>query len=101
ERDELPYGLGGADSVRFFEPNGTTLIDSYSWTSHAGVTYGRCPDGLGAFQDTETSTKGAANICAGHVDVLPWPGSNTVTPADASGTFGSDMSGLFFDSAVA
>ena len=26
-----------------------TLLDSYSWTAHAAATYGRCPDGTGAF----------------------------------------------------
>lgn len=56
-------GLGSADSARLFSADGETLIDSYSWTSHATQTYGRCPDGIGAFADTDAPTKGSANLC--------------------------------------
>jgi hypothetical protein len=48
--------------VRLF--NGTTLVDSHVWTSHANVTYRRCPDGTGAvIQGVGVATKGAANTC--------------------------------------
>ena len=56
------YGLGGGDSARLFLADGTTLVDGYSWTTHAsGTTYGRFPDGTGAFALTSTATRGAAN----------------------------------------
>ena len=46
-----------------------TPIDSYSWTSHAAATYGRCPNGTGADDgSTSSSTRGAAND-------LPGPGA--------------------------
>ena len=63
EEADLGFGLGGADAARFYAPDGTTLIDSYAWTAHAASTYGRCPDGSGAFQTTTAITKGAANDC--------------------------------------
>lgn len=58
------FGLGAADAARLFRPDGTTLVDTYAWTAHAATTYGRCPDGTGAFATTSLSTKGAANDCA-------------------------------------
>ncbi|TQJ30085.1 lamin tail domain-containing protein [Microbacterium sp. SLBN-146] len=60
---QLGFGLGGADSVRLTDAGGGA-VDAYSWTSHAATTYGRCPDGVGAFAVTESSTKGAANVCS-------------------------------------
>ena len=57
------FGLGAADSARLFLPDGTTIVDSYSWTAHAATTYGRCPNGTGAFATTASSTKGSANDC--------------------------------------
>ena len=59
-----------ADSARLFAPGGTTLVDSYDWTAHAATTYGRCPNGTGAFTTTTASTKGAANVCPGDVVAL-------------------------------
>jgi hypothetical protein len=46
---EPAYGLGSADSARLFRADGSTLVDSYTWSDHASTTYGRCPDGTGAF----------------------------------------------------
>lgn len=57
------FGLGAADEVRLFLPDGVTLVTSYAWTTHASVTYGRCPDGTGDFSDTTVSTKDAPNNC--------------------------------------
>ncbi|HET7541329.1 MAG TPA: lamin tail domain-containing protein [Polyangiaceae bacterium] len=57
------FGLGAADSARLYLPDGTTLVDSYTWTAHAATTYGRCPNGSGAFATTASSTKGTANDC--------------------------------------
>ena len=42
----------------------TTVVDSHSWTAHAATTYGRCPNGTGAFITTTTVTKGAVNDCS-------------------------------------
>ncbi len=55
-------GLGSADTARLMTSAGA-LIDDYSWTAHADETYGRCPDGVGSFADTDAATKGAANDC--------------------------------------
>lgn len=60
EEPFLTFGLGGADSARIFD--GDTLVDSYSWTQHAGTTYGRFPDGTGEFAPTAEPTKGAGNL---------------------------------------
>jgi hypothetical protein len=55
-------GLGSSDTARLTTADGT-VIDSYTWTAHADETYGRCPDGVGDFADTDASTKGGANDC--------------------------------------
>jgi hypothetical protein len=57
------FGLGSSDSARLFFSDGITLIDSFSWTSDARTTYGRCPDGTGDFITTTAVTKGTANAC--------------------------------------
>ncbi|MFF3876777.1 lamin tail domain-containing protein [Streptomyces sp. NPDC001978] len=94
------FGLGSADSARLFLPDGTTLVDSYSWTSHAATTYGRCTDGTGEFVTTTAPTKGAANDCSGQVPgqdpTSPWPGGAAVATADDVNTFGTNMSGLAY-----
>ena len=59
---EPGFGLGSADAARLYAADGSTLLDSYSWTAHATSTYGRCPDGTGTFGET-TSSRGAANSC--------------------------------------
>lgn len=62
------FGLGGTDSARLFNPNANfatdTPVDTYSWTAHAGNTYGRCPNGTGSFVNTLAGTFAAANSCA-------------------------------------
>ncbi|MGI5180839.1 lamin tail domain-containing protein [Dactylosporangium sp. CA-152071] len=90
------FGLGAADSARLFAADGVTLVDSYTWTAHAAITYGRCPDGTGPFAATTASTRGAANACAGQTPATAWPGGADVTTADQSGVFGGNMSGLSF-----
>ncbi len=90
------FGLGGADAVRLFLADGTTLVDSYMWAVHATTTYGRCPNGNGPFATTTVSTKGAANACPGAIVFSPWPGAQTISTADAGGVFGGNMSGLFY-----
>lgn len=91
---ESAYGLGSSDSVRVYQADGTTLIDSYTWTSHASTTYGRCADGTGSFTTTLGSTRGAANSCPG----ATWPGSSSVATADGTSVLGSNISGLSFQS---
>jgi hypothetical protein len=63
EEAALGFGLGGSDSVRLFDPTGSTVLDSHGWVAHALVTYGRCPDGTGSFIDTFEPTKGTPNKC--------------------------------------
>jgi len=62
EEAAFGFGLGAADSARLFDTSGT-VVDSYTWTAHAEITYGRCPNGTGSFGPTSASTKGATNSC--------------------------------------
>ncbi|MFJ3385566.1 MULTISPECIES: lamin tail domain-containing protein [unclassified Curtobacterium] len=95
----LGFGLGKADSVRLYDPNGTE-VDAYSWTAHAATTYGRNPDGTGAFAETSAPTKGAANAFAGVVTAEAWPGSPDETVLDDEDTFSGDLSGLDWQSST-
>ena len=63
---EAAIGIGSGDSIRLYDKDGN-LLDEYSWTEHASydgdaakASYGRYPDGTGAFRLTK-ETKGAAN----------------------------------------
>lgn len=59
------FGLGAEDTVTLYEADGTSLVDTFSWTGgHASTTYGRCPDGTGPWQVTTVPTRGAANACS-------------------------------------
>ena len=115
------FGLGAGDSARLYLPNGTTIVDTYTWTAHATTTYGRCPNGTGAFATTASSTKGTANDCGssggtggaggaggagiggaggsgGAVSAFDvWPGQNAVVTVDVANTFTSNLSGLFYE----
>jgi hypothetical protein len=94
EEAQLGFGLGEADSARLFDRSGA-VVDSYSWTAHAASTYGRCPNGTGAFLNTAASTKAAANACPGDVSFAPWPAANAaVIVADNPNTFNGNLSGL-------
>jgi hypothetical protein len=110
------FGLGAADTARLYDDTGIAVVDSYSWTTHADTTYGRCPNGSGAFATTLAPTKGAPNACdavdaggpadAGAPDAAadveapppfdPWPGANTVTTVDNANVFGANLSGLHY-----
>jgi hypothetical protein len=115
------FGLGAPDMARLFDPAGN-LVDSYSWTTHATGTYGRCPDGTGPFVDS-TPTQGAPNACGGGAggaagvggvgggaggvgggglaaNEFPWPGTDTVVTVDDSGEFASNLSGLSYQPAT-
>lgn len=64
------FGLGVVDSARLFVAGTTdlataTAVDSFSWNTHSPTTYGRVPNGTGAFTNTSASTFGAANGSAG------------------------------------
>ncbi|MBD8608402.1 lamin tail domain-containing protein [Aeromicrobium sp. CFBP 8757] len=89
------FSLGAGDSVRLLGADGA-VVESYTWTNPAAVTYGRCKDGVGDFVDTRAATKGAANACPG-LGTEPWPGSQDVRTADLASTFTQDLSGLAFD----
>jgi hypothetical protein len=98
EQSEFDFRLGRSDSVRLFDDT-DSLIDSYSWTSYPDTTYGRCPDGTGAFIEMETITKGAPNDCNGSpTDPQPWTEDNVQTIDDSS-TYLSNLSGLHIEPA--
>ncbi|MBB5874484.1 hypothetical protein F4553_007918 [Allocatelliglobosispora scoriae] len=90
------FGLGSADSARLYQPGGSTLVDTYSWTSHASTTYGRCANGTGSFVTTTAATKGSANACP-PPPPSAWPGGSAVANADTSGFFGTNLSGLSYE----
>ena len=77
------FGLGGADSARLFTADGATLVDAYTWTTHATTSYGRCPDGTGELTTTATPTKGAANDCS--VPQAPAPASVVINEVESNG----------------
>ncbi|MCU1475808.1 MAG: hypothetical protein JWQ64_501 [Subtercola sp.] len=103
------FGLGASgDSANLYLADGTTLIDSFTWTSDAAPgTWGRCDDGTGAFVINATSTKGATNDCGPVTppptdpvtvpDALAWPGSADVSTASVQNYFGQNMSGLSYE----
>ncbi|MGW5254452.1 lamin tail domain-containing protein [Streptomyces sp. NPDC004012] len=88
------FGLGSSDKARLYLPDGTTMVDSFSWSSHSNPSWSRCPDGTGAFGSAAV-TLGAANSCGGGISPQTWPGSSSVATADASNVFGQDLSGLY------
>ncbi len=104
EEAAMGFGLGTPDAARLFAPDGVTLVDSHAWTPHASTTYGRCPNGTGAFVTTAAATKGAANNCGGGVTatvVINEVESNGGTPGDwvelyNTGASPVDLSGYIF-----
>jgi hypothetical protein len=90
------FGLGSADSARLFDATGL-LLDSYTWAAHATTTYGRCPNGTGAFTTTNSATKGATNDCPGQISFLAWPGGADVQTVDGLNIFGGNLSGLMYE----
>ncbi|MEP6619723.1 MAG: lamin tail domain-containing protein [bacterium] len=94
---EANFGLGAPDAARLFDKSGA-LLDSYTWTTHAATTYGRCPNGTGTFVVTLSSTKGAANACAATGPVTEaWPGSDDAATVDGLNVFGGNLSGLIYE----
>ncbi len=106
EEAQFGFGLGAADAARLFAPGGGTLVDSHTWTAHASITFGRCPDGTGTFAPNATSTKSAPNDCGPVVAPPPpppqtpadaWPGDGEIVNGDAGGAqFNGNMSGLSY-----
>jgi hypothetical protein len=93
---EFNFGLGSADSVRLYDGL-ANLVDAHTWTAHAATTYGRCPNGSGAFTTSTASTKGALNDCGQGPVAAAWPGSNMVVTADATNALGNNVSDLFYE----
>jgi hypothetical protein len=91
------FGLSSSDAARVFMPDGVTLIDGHTWTVHAATSFGRCPDGTGAFVTTGAVTKGAAHSCPPALVTQPWPGSQSVTTVDQANVLGADVSGLDYE----
>ncbi|MEA9986435.1 MULTISPECIES: lamin tail domain-containing protein [Subtercola] len=107
------FGLGkGGDAARLYLSDNTTLVDSFTWASDSSPgSWGRCPDGTGAFAVNATKTKGAANDCGtptppvttpvtppgGVSDALPWPGASSVSTASVKNFFGTNLSGLSYE----
>ncbi|MFC6599891.1 lamin tail domain-containing protein [Kitasatospora paranensis] len=98
------FGLGSSDKARLYLADGTTLVDSFSWSSHSAPSWSRCPDGTGAFAQAASLTLGAANACGGgsggNTTPVAWPGSSSVATADAANVFGTDLSGLYQEGGV-
>jgi Lamin Tail Domain/Esterase-like activity of phytase len=93
------FGLGKDDSARLYAPADLlNPIDSYSWTQHAGHTYGRCPDGTGPIGLTLSPTPSMANDCT--MPTTAWPGSPTVATADGVNVFSRNLSGLAYQPAT-
>ncbi|MFD9453993.1 lamin tail domain-containing protein [Streptomyces sp. NPDC059985] len=95
------FGLGSSDKARLYLPDGSTLVDGFTWSKHSAPSWSRCPDGTGVFRAAPL-TLGAANSCGtgGGTTPAAWPGGSSVATADASGVFGQDLSGLHQDGAV-
>jgi hypothetical protein len=91
------FGLGSGDSARLFDAAGA-LVDSYAWTAHAAVTFGRCPNAAGGFTNQTVSSKGMTNSCP--PSTFAWPGTNDVTVQDLAPQFSSNLSGLTYDAGV-
>jgi uncharacterized protein YjiK len=64
------FGLGGDDAITIFLPDGTTVVDTFTWEGlgpagyHANPSYGRCVNGTGAMVLQTVATPNAANACA-------------------------------------
>ncbi|MCR1781951.1 lamin tail domain-containing protein [Nocardioides carbamazepini] len=59
-----PFGLGSADEATLLSPDGATVIDTHTWTSHVTPSVARTPDGSGGFAVTTAPTPGGPNASA-------------------------------------
>lgn len=69
------FGIGSADQVRLFSPDGLTLIDSVlpdgtNWASHQAPSAARVPDGTGAFVNGSAPTPGGPNALTSAAESL-------------------------------
>ncbi|MDN3265411.1 lamin tail domain-containing protein [Streptomyces sp. CSDS2] len=100
------FGLGSDDTARLYLADGTTQVDSFSWSEHSDPSWSRCPDGTGAFEQAATVTLGGPDDCGtgagggGSTTPTAWPGSSSVATADAANVFGQDLSGLYQEGGV-
>lgn len=60
----LPAGLTSSDGVYLFNRFGGQ-VDSFGWSDSPSTTFGRCPDGSGAFVVTTAPTRKSVNACPG------------------------------------
>ncbi|MGO2139357.1 MAG: lamin tail domain-containing protein [Leucobacter sp.] len=105
-------GIGSADRIRLFTPDGAQLDDTGAWEGHAVIdgdaalaTLARCEDGAGAFVLAHP-TPGAANSCYTDPGTGPgtdpgieapteaWPGASASRTVDTTRMFLEDSSGL-------
>lgn len=97
------FGLGSSDKARLYLADGSTLVDSFSWSSHSAPSWSRCADGTGSFR-AAALTLGAPNDCGGSgggsTTPVAWPGSGSVATADAPNVLGQDLSGLHQEGGV-
>ncbi|WP_327308452.1 lamin tail domain-containing protein [Streptomyces sp. NBC_01298] len=98
------FGLGSGDKARLYLADGSTLVDSFTWSDHSDPSWSRCADGTGAFKKAAL-TLGAANACGsggggGGTTPVAWPGGSSVSTADGTNVFGQDLSGLYQEGGV-
>ncbi|MBT2471282.1 lamin tail domain-containing protein [Streptomyces sp. ISL-66] len=98
------FGLGSSDEARLYLPDGSTLVDGFTWSKHSEPSWSRCADGTGTFK-AAALTLGAPNDCGtgpggGSTTPVAWPGGSSVSTADASNVFGEDLSALQQDGSV-
>lgn len=91
---DLPAADAGA--LQLLTGDGT-VVDEHTWTAEPAASYGRCPDGTGAFTTTLAATRGTANACEGVLTPQPWPGGPDEIPLDEDDTFTGDLSGLDYE----
>jgi len=96
------FGLGADDRATIRDAAGNVVAE-HAWATHAAGTWARCGDGVGAFVDAATATKGAPNSCGGDPGnpgnpggepAGVWPGAGEVSVVDEAAMFLKDSSGL-------
>lgn len=89
---DLDVELSDTGSISLVD--GEEVLDTVTWTEPADPSWGRCPDGNGAWTITTAATPGETNLCPGDVSLTPWPGPATVGTVDVLDAFTGDVSGL-------
>ncbi|MBD7956396.1 lamin tail domain-containing protein [Microbacterium sp. Sa4CUA7] len=65
---DFVFGLGNGDTVTVRDARGNTVAE-HRYDAHANGVWARCADGVGAFADLETATKGTRNACGNPVRI--------------------------------